>query len=423
MSQPGSLGGPTESELSDIHGLPVVLSRLLASRWQDTSRGEWLPFLQPELSRMKGLRVSPALAPIIEALHRARRDGTHVLIHGDYDADGVTATACFFAVSQHLGMKSNYYVPSRYGDGYGLSKDIVRKAAGEGYKLLVALDCGTSNAPEVELAHELGIDVVGIDHHAQRESLPAMPLLNPHLTPAIDPLCTAGLVYLFAREWLEAEGEDPGLADNNFLEGAAVATIGDHVPLSGDGFIIAHNGLERLPRTSHQGLRALLVALGLYGKSMLTTRDILFSVVPHLNAPGRMPGTSAKLAVELMLADNNAKASSLAQQMVRINSERRGQQELVAAEAAQHALAQGDSPVLVLYKADWSPGVTLSLRRWWRCSGSPRWFSRTPLPTTAMPWAAGARPTGLTCWRLLSLCGTCSSSSAGMPQLSAERYP
>jgi single-stranded-DNA-specific exonuclease len=358
MAQPGFLGSQLEKELIEEHALPVLLSRILAARWRDSDRADWIPYLRPELSRLKGLCASPALQPIIEALKRARHDGTHLLIHGDYDADGITATACIFAVSQHLGMKSNFYVPSRYGEGYGLSTEIVRKAAKEGYKLLLALDCGTSNASEVELAHELGIDVIGIDHHAPGESLPRMPLINPHLTPEIDPLCTAGLAYLFAREWLAAEGEDAELANHNFLEGAAVATIGDHVPLVGDGFILAHNGLERLPRTSHAGLYSLLSALGLYGKSFLTARDVLFSIVPHLNATGRMVGTSAALAVQLMLTQSTREAATIAQKMLRLNQERRKQQELVSGEAAKQALALADAPVVVLYKADWPPGVT-----------------------------------------------------------------
>ena len=358
MAQPGFLGSPLEKELAEEHGFPGILAQVFAARWENCARGDWSAYLSPEMHSLKGLAASPALPQIIEALRRARKDKHSVLFYGDYDVDGIMATATMFAASQHLGLRSNYYLPSRFGEGYGLSKDIVRKAAGEGYKLLVALDCGTSNNVEVELAHELGMDVVAIDHHAAGAKLPPMPLLNPHLTPGVDPLCSAGLSFLFAREWMAAEGEDKGLVDDNFLEAAAVATIGDHVPLTGDGFILAHMGLASLPRTSQPGFSALLSALGLHGKAFLTSRDILFSVVPHLNAAGRMLSSNAGLVVKLMLARNNQEAMAIAQQLVRLNMERREHQKTVTDEAARQAMAQEGSEVLVLYKSDWMPGVT-----------------------------------------------------------------
>lgn len=358
MAEPGFLGSPLEKELAEEHGYPVLLAKLFAERWENLAREDIAAYLHPDMRSLKGLASSPALSRVIESLGRARRDKESVLFYGDYDVDGIMATATMFAASQHLGLRSNYYLPSRFGAGYGLSQDIVRKAAGEGYKLLVALDCGTSNNIEVELAHELGMDVVALDHHAPGAKLPQMPLINPHTSPGVDPLCSAGLAFSFAREWLAAEGEDAKLVDENFLEAAAIATIGDHVPLIGDGFILAHIGLERLPRTVQPGLSALLAAVGLQGKAFLTTRDILFSVVPHLNAAGRMSNSNAGLVVKMMLARSASEAMNIAQQLVRLNMERRELQRIVSDEAALQALAQESCEVLVLYKADWMPGVT-----------------------------------------------------------------
>lgn len=358
MAQPGFLGSPLEKELAEEHGFPVLLAKLFAARWENLAREDITAYLHPEMRSLKGLASSPALPRLIESLGRARKDKESVLFYGDYDVDGIMATAIMFAVSQHLGLKSNYYLPSRFGAGYGLSQDIVRKAAGEGYKLLVALDCGTSNNIEVELAHELGMDVIALDHHAPGAKLPQMPLINPHTSPGVDPLCSAALAFSFAREWLAAEGEDARLVDEHFLEAAAIATVGDHVPLIGDGFILAHIGLERLPRTVQPGLSALLTAIGLQGKAFLTSRDILFSVVPHLNAAGRMSNSNAGLVVKMMLARSASDAMAIAQQLVSLNKERRELQRIVADEAALQALAQESAEVLVLYKADWMPGVT-----------------------------------------------------------------
>lgn len=358
MPATGIPGSPLEQELITEHGLPGILAKLFSARWERRNRSEWGPYLRPEMSSLKGLRASDALPLLIEALRRARRDRQSVLFFGDYDVDGVMATATMFAASQHLGLRSNYHLPSRFGQGYGLSLDIVQKAAQEGYKLLFALDCGTSNIEEVELARELGMEVVALDHHAPRETLPAMPLLNPHLSEGVDPLCSAGLAFLFAREWMEAEGENASLVDDHFVEAAAVATIGDHVPLVGDGFILAHAGLEKLSRTSQLGLAALLAVLGLAGKATLTSRDVLFSVVPHLNAAGRMVSSNAGLAVKLMLARNQNEAAAIAQQLLNLNIERRRQQEQVAQEAARQAAAMESARALVLYKDDWKPGVT-----------------------------------------------------------------
>ena len=358
MAEPGFLGSPLEKELAEEHGYPVLLAKLFAERWEKLAREDIAAYLHPDMRSLKGLASSPALPRVIESLGRARRDKESVLFYGDYDVDGIMATATLFAASQHLGLKSNYYLPSRFGAGYGLSQDIVRKAAVEGYKLLVALDCGTSNNIEIELAHELGMDVVALDHHAPGAKLPQMPLINPHTSPGVDPLCSAGLAFSFAREWLAAEGEDAKLVDENFLEAAAIATIGDHVPLIGDGFILAHIGLERLPRTVQPGLSALLAAVGLQGKAFLTTRDILFSVVPHLNAAGRMSNSNAGLVVKMMLARSGNEAMAIAQQLVRLNMERRELQRIVSDEAALQALAQESCEFLVLYKADWMPGVT-----------------------------------------------------------------
>jgi len=347
--------GELERELANEHNLPPLLARLFAARWQNDPSVS-APYLSPRIEELNGLGASPALPEILAHLKKARAENLPVLFYGDYDVDGVLAVCILFLVSQQLGMKSGYFLPSRFKEGYGLNQRVVQRTAEKGYRVLFALDCGTSNKEEVDLAHELGLTVVCLDHHAPAGDVPDMPLINPHLQDGIDPMCTAGMAYCFAREWLAAEGEDPSLADKNFLDLAALGTIGDVVPLVGDNFILAHVGMQRIPQSPHPGLRAMLRALKLGAMEFLTWRDLAFKLVPALNAAGRM--AHARLAAELFLARDEKAATTLAAQLVRLNWERRDTQDRVHNEAAQQALSQEGAAVLVLYKPDWNQGVT-----------------------------------------------------------------
>lgn len=354
LSGQEALGG-LQRELADEHGFPPLLARLFAARWRNHTSASAL-YLSPRIEGIKGLGASPALPEMLEVLRQAREKKLPVLFYGDYDVDGVIAVCTLYLVSQQLGMNAGYFLPSRFNEGYGLNKHVIQRAPEKGYKVLFALDCGTGNKDEVDLAHELGLTVVCLDHHAPTGDVPDMPLINPHLDEGIDPMCTAGMAYCFAREWLAAEGENAALADENFLDLAALGTVGDVVPLVGDNFILAHTGMQQIPRSPHPGLRAMLRALRLGTMEFLTWRDLAFKLVPTLNAAGRM--AHARLAAELLLTRDEKAAATLAAQLVRLNWDRRDQQERIYEEAAQQALAQEDAAVLVLYKPEWNQGVT-----------------------------------------------------------------
>ena len=335
--------------------LAPVLTRLFAQRWEkDAAAAD--AFLRCGLDHADGLTGAPALQTVLDRLQHARKDGEQVLFYGDYDVDGVIATTIMFRTAQHLGVKANYFLPSRFNEGYGMNERTVRRAADNDYKLIVALDCGTANHQEIELARRLGIDVLVVDHHESAAGPPEVPIINPHLEHTADPLCTAGLTYFLSGAWLGAAGQDPTLAESHFLDLAAIATIADIVPMVGDNFRLAHNGLPRITQTRNVGLRAFLRCLRLDGKSRLTRRDVAFNLVPHLNAAGRM--AHARLAAELMLTQDNANAVHLASQLVDLNRQRRSAQKTLDAEAKLLAEAQRDSSVLVLYKPEWNHGIT-----------------------------------------------------------------
>ncbi len=347
--------GELEQELASEHGFPPLLARVFASRWQGQPAIS-APYLSPRIEEMKGLGTARDLPAILEQLQRARAENRPVLFYGDYDVDGILAVCTLYLVSHWLGMKSGYFLPSRFNEGYGLNRRVIERAPEKGYEVLFALDCGTSNLEEVNLASELGLTVVCLDHHAPMGEVPSMPLINPHLEKSLDPMCTAGLAYCFAREWLSTEGEDAAPVEDNFLDFAALGTVGDVVPLVGDNFILAHNGMRQMPKTKHSGLRAMLLALQLGAMEFLTWRDIAFKLVPTLNAAGRM--AHPRLAAELFLAADEKTAADLTAQLISLNWERRDMQGKIYEEAARQALAQENAAVLVLHKPEWNQGIT-----------------------------------------------------------------
>lgn len=332
-----------------------AMARIFAARYRE--RPEQAEFyLAPSLPRLAGLRRAPALPALLDALRRARRDRLPVLFYGDYDVDGVAATFILYQLARHLGLKSSYFLPSRFNEGYGLSRRIVEQAAELDYRMLFALDCGTANLEEVNLAKEHDLEVLILDHHQPVGPTPEVPLINPHLDEELSPMCTAALAFSLGCEWLEAEGESPALAEQNFLELAALGIIADVVPLVRDNFILAHFGMEKLPATGNLGLQALLRLLKLQGQDFLTWRNLAFSIVPCLNAAGRM--AHARHAVELFLSQDAGVAAERALTVLKLNGERKQQQSRIFHEATQQAELFPQANVLVLYAPEWNQGIT-----------------------------------------------------------------
>jgi len=342
-------------QLRERHHLTAAMARIFAARFREHS-DQAEAYLAPSMSRFVGLKEAPALPAVLDALTSARRNAVPTLFYGDYDVDGVASTYMLYRLAQHLGLKAMYFLPSRFNEGYGLSRRIVEQAAELDYRLLFALDCGTANLDEVNLARDRGLDVLILDHHRPVGPVPDVPLINPHLADRLSPMCTAALAFGLAREWLAVEGESPNVADQNFLEFAALGTIADVVPLVDDSFVLAHFGMEKLPLTGNVGLQALLRALKLHKQRFLTWRDLAFSVIPCLNAAGRM--AHARHAAELFLAQDDGTATELALAMLKLNRERKTQQSRIFDEATQQAELFPEAAVLVLYAPDWNQGIT-----------------------------------------------------------------
>ena len=310
--------------------------------------------VQHPLDAFGGLR--DGAARILE--HVAR--GSRITVHGDYDVDGVSATAVLVRALRTLAADVDWYLPSRIDDGYGLAPATVERLAARGTDLLVTVDCAITAVEEVAAARAAGLDVVVTDHHAPRADgrLPDAPIVHPGVGGYPCPeLCAAGVAHMLARALLDAAGMDPDAADAD-LDLVALATVADCVPLIGENRRLVRAGLRTLASTRKPGLQALM-DVARVDPSGVDARAIGFRLAPRINAAGRMHRADAGL--ELLLTADPVRARAIAAELDSVNIERREVETriLFAAEAqVAEAKAGGAEPAAyVLAADDWHPGV------------------------------------------------------------------
>ncbi|MGH2444938.1 MAG: single-stranded-DNA-specific exonuclease RecJ [Candidatus Limnocylindria bacterium] len=280
--------------------------------------------------------------------------GERIAIWGDYDADGMTAIVVWVTALRRLGADPLRYVPSRLAEGYGLSAAGLAELARGGVRLVITCDCGVGNAAEVEVARSLGLDVVITDHHLPPPILPrAVAVVDPHRPDCAYPdadLTGAGLSYKLAAALLA----DRGVSSEGLAAVAAIGTVADMAPMTGESRAIVRLGLDELARTDHAGLRALL-ARACEDPRHPTARELGYGVVPRINAAGRIADT--ELAISLLLTEDPERAAQLAEELEAVH-ERRRELTTVAVDAAR-LLAEarpGDVPLVVRDDA-WAPGL------------------------------------------------------------------
>ena len=282
--------------------------------------------------------------------------GSRITVHGDYDVDGVCATALLQRALQRLGGDVDHFLPSRVDDGYGLSAATVERLAARGTHLLVTVDCAVTAVEEVALARRLGLDVVVTDHHRPRADgvVPDAPLVHPALGgyPCAD-LCAAGVAYKLAQALALAAGADPADADED-LDLVALATIADLVPLRGENRRLVRAGLRALASTGKPGLRALM-RVARVDPSALDARGVGFRLAPRINAAGRLHRADA--GVELLLTRDEARAAAIAEELDAANAERRLTEQRILFEAEAQVRELGERPAYVLAGEGWHPGV------------------------------------------------------------------
>ncbi len=294
----------------------------------------------------------------VARIKKAIKNGEEIMVYGDYDADGITATALLTYFLRKEGGKVFPFLPRREREGYGLDGEAVKKAAKSGIKLLITVDCGSKNEEEISLGRTLGMDVIVTDHH-QIEKLPqANAVINPYRSDDSYPfpeLAGVGVAYKLCQGILEERGEracfSPRLVE--LLPLVAIGTIADLVSLREENRILVKEGLRELEQTSFIGLNALLKTTGIKGQ--INSGNISFGLAPRLNAAGRLK--TAKIALELLLTEDPLKAERLSEVLDRLNRRRQAVEEKIVKEARQVFSRREKDRILLAASPDWNPGV------------------------------------------------------------------
>ncbi len=276
--------------------------------------------------------------------------GGPIVVHGDYDVDGVCATAIMIRALRSLGADVSWYLPSRLDDGYGLAAATVQRLAERGAALIVTVDCGITAVEEVAAARAAGMDVIVCDHHAPRAdgTLPDCPIVHPALCHYPCPtLCGAAVAYKVACALGARTAEDD-------LDLVALATVADLVPLVGENRRLVREGLAALAATAKPGLRALM-AVSRADPSAVDTGTLGFRLAPRINAAGRLRRADAGL--ELVLTEDPVRGKAIAAELDAVNAERRAVEQRILWEAESQVRELGPRFGYVLWSEDWHPGV------------------------------------------------------------------
>ena len=298
--------------------------------------------------------MDKACARILEAIDKEQT----IVVYGDYDVDGVTATALLYQHLKGMGASVKCMLPSREGDGYGLSKNAIQSIHDKGCQLIVTVDNGISALEEAEFAASLGVDLIVTDHHLPHDALPkAVAVVDPRRADDHSPfkgLCGAGVAFKLCAA---LDGCPPEEMLDYCGDLAAVGTVADVMPLTGENRTLVKAGLKLLQQTDRPGISALLGEVGLEGKP-ITAENVSYAIAPRINAAGRMD--NAVTALQLVLCEDEERAAELAHKLNEINVARQEtEQEIV--KAAQEQLdaepAILEDRVILIWGRDWHPGV------------------------------------------------------------------
>lgn len=349
-----------------------LVDRVLAARGIESgSAGD--AFLNPTLKMMHDPSAIPDLDKAARRILQAIEGNERIVIYGDYDVDGMTASAILIhlirAIKQDCDVRS--YIPHRLDEGYGIHSEAIRRLADEGATLVVSVDCGITAIEPARVVRELGIDLIITDHHnppAKLEDMPnAYAVVHPRRPDSEYPfgeLCGAGVAYKLAWRMatLTAGGEKVSLKMRalliELLGFAALGTIADIVPLVDENRAIVKHGLTQIPRSSNEGLRALIHASGLDSEKV-DTEAVGFRLAPRLNAIGRLGHASD--AIELLTEATGDRATELAESLSRINEQRKAQETAIVSQAIKmvedSGLIEAGTKAIVLAHEDWHPGI------------------------------------------------------------------
>lgn len=339
--------------------LNPLLAQVLASRgyeagadldaYLNSARGP-----EPDYTALPGMQA--AVARVREALVTQER----VVICGDYDIDGITATALLLKSLKQHGANVHYFLPQRQSEGYGLTRAALDELASEGTRLIITVDNGTTSLEEIAHAGGLGLDVIVTDHHLPGPDLPAaVALVNPQMLPEpgpLSPLSGVGVAYALART-LDHAHPVPGADARSLLDLAALGTLSDQAPLIMENRRLTHLGVAQLQRAPRRGLAALARVSKCNLRQVNLAETLSQKLIPRLNAAGRL--ANPKLALELLLTEDEEVARAIASQLEALNRDRRLLSLAIEAQALARVLGpeQARNQAIILWDHSWHQGV------------------------------------------------------------------
>lgn len=348
-------GSPRVRQNLEAAGIPALLAAILAARGitqPDQARRLLTPGAEPVLDPMLLRDMDRAAARV----RRALETGEHLAVYGDYDVDGITSTCLLTDCLRRMGGQVTPYIPDRLEEGYGLNLEAIHTLADQGVTLIVTVDCGITAVEEVAFAAGLGVDVVVTDHHECKDPLPAaVAVVDPHRSDCLYPFKgLAGVGVALKLAMAVAGPERARQVFEDYADLAAVGTVADVMPMTGENRTIVQTGLAALAHPKRLGLAQLIQEAGL-GERPLTSVSIGYTLAPRINAAGRMG--KAALAGELLLTHSPQRAQELAQELCQLNRERQNIEGEIFQECIQRLDHQPQQGAIVLADPEWHQGV------------------------------------------------------------------
>jgi len=347
------------SVLEQKLGVPAKIAELLAIRGIETYDDAKL-FFRPTIDRIHDPFLMKDMDLAAERLALAIRNGEKVLVYGDYDVDGTTATSCIYLFLKEFGVAVDYYIPHRFKEGYGINPEGIKYAEENGCHLIVSVDCGITAIKEALVAKEKGIDLIICDHHTVGDEIPdATAVLDPKRPDCsypFDGLSGAGVGFKLIQGTIIKLGLPKKIA-YQFLDLVAISIASDIVPIVDENRILMKEGLQMIRKKPRVGIKALLDLIRMPREEINTTK-IVFSIGPRINAAGRMG--DATTAVKLMIAESEAKGKAYAHELESVNMKRRDKDSKTMEEALSmidEDMDMDEASIMVLYKQDWHLGV------------------------------------------------------------------
>ncbi|MEW6108532.1 MAG: DHH family phosphoesterase [Nitrospirota bacterium] len=361
------------SYIAKAASVSPVLAQILINRGIKTA-DDIKDFLHPGIAKLSDPfelgNMSGAVERIKESISRNQR----ILIHGDYDADGLSSTAIVFQALKALGADCHYFIPNRFAHGYGFNPEGVKKAKAIGAGLIITVDCGITSFEAVNLSNKEGIDVIITDHHepvvrlrdkkddascimhhASFELPDAVAVVNPKVSnrdSGLSNLSGAGIALKLVQALVTIH--DSRFTIHDFLDLAALGTIADVVPVTGENRVIVSRGLRLIRESRRPGIRALIKISGMEGRE-IKAGSLSFSLIPRLNAAGRIDDASD--VVDMLTTDSVDKAAETASRLDRLNSERQRIEEDIFLEAVARLKHKNTSSAIVIASESWHQGV------------------------------------------------------------------